>query len=296
MSANLIIQFEGWSIIRQPTDPDPTDEARGVSGYTFAFAGEPDLNRVIYLQPSEDFVPRSHGPELGVTVRHAVRYDDTGQTVITALENAPVNLHGGPKLENRNWTLTPAGFEPIVPFDLEIKGKGITIRRSAPIDPDHPNRPLWEIDEAQLRAKAADGVVYEPATIGNATGIWDSLKLAKERKAKLEKDLAALQQKREKSGEEQIAIAALEGRISELNIGISNPNDRRIMARYYVERFAFPMQGMAHISGDEEKLLNGKLDTGVNPGWTIGFWFGAWDPDTLTSYMKGALEIPYVDE
>ncbi|MDX1415663.1 MAG: hypothetical protein R3293_15815 [Candidatus Promineifilaceae bacterium] len=295
MSAKLIIQFEGWSIIRQPTDPDPTDEARGVSGYTFALAGEPDLNRVIYLQTPQEFEPRTHGPDLGVTVRRAARHDAQGQTEIKALEKGTVHLLGEPKLENRNWTLTPAGFEPIVPFDLEIQGQGISIRRSAPIDPDHPDRPIWQIEEAMLRAKAADGVVYEPATIGNATGIWDSLQIATERCALLEKDLAALRQKRHKSEQDLIAIAVLEARISELKIGIGNPQDRRIMARYYVERFAFQMQGQAVITGDEEGLLCGKLNTAETPGWTIGFWFGAWDPDTLTSYMKGALEIPYVE-
>ena len=43
---------------------------------------------------------------------------------IAALVGANVDLLGKPKLENRNWTLTPAGYEPIVPFELRIDGVG----------------------------------------------------------------------------------------------------------------------------------------------------------------------------
>ena len=32
----LVVQFGGWFQCRLPTDPDPTWEARGVSGYTRA--------------------------------------------------------------------------------------------------------------------------------------------------------------------------------------------------------------------------------------------------------------------
>src|SRR4051794_3229551 len=76
---SLVLAFEGWCSLRQPTDPDPFDEPRGVSGYSFAFAGEPDLDRVINLQPRPGGVYRSHGPELGVSVRAASRTD--GQAV-----------------------------------------------------------------------------------------------------------------------------------------------------------------------------------------------------------------------
>ncbi len=41
----LVVRFRGWCTIRLPTDPDPSDEPRGASGYTFAFSGEPDLDR-----------------------------------------------------------------------------------------------------------------------------------------------------------------------------------------------------------------------------------------------------------
>ena len=43
----LDIQFEGYFQCRFATDPDPSDERRGVSGPTFAAPGEPDLERTI---------------------------------------------------------------------------------------------------------------------------------------------------------------------------------------------------------------------------------------------------------
>ena len=72
---NLALSFEGWCSLRLPTDPDPSDEPRGISGYTFAFAGEPDFDRVLNLQPRAGMRYRSHGPKLGVTVRSAIRSD-----------------------------------------------------------------------------------------------------------------------------------------------------------------------------------------------------------------------------
>ena len=43
----VVCSFTGWVQVRLATNPDPTDEPRGVSGYTFALPGEPDLDRVL---------------------------------------------------------------------------------------------------------------------------------------------------------------------------------------------------------------------------------------------------------
>ena len=44
------IDFEGWWQCRFATDPDPSDDPRGVSGPTFTTAGEPAFDRVIRFQ------------------------------------------------------------------------------------------------------------------------------------------------------------------------------------------------------------------------------------------------------
>jgi hypothetical protein len=272
---NLVLEFEGWCSLRLPTDPDPSDEPRGVSGYTFAFAGEPDFDRVLNLQARAGMTYRSHGPELGVTVRNAVRTDGY---VVTALQGARVDLLGDPIIENRNWTLTLPGFEPIVPFHLRVAGDGVALERMAPLNLADPSQPLWQVSQTLLEAQGAQGMEYEPATVGAATGEWDPLGAVKQRLATLQQDL--------EHEHDEIARTNLEGRIAELKIGIAaNPPDRRVLVRNFVERFGFPMQGDATATG-----IDG-IDT-TTP-WRVDFWLGGWDPDVLSLYMKGALNVPY---
>lgn len=49
----LTINFEGYWQCRQATDPDPSDDPRGVSGYTYAVGAESDLDLIIRLQLDE---------------------------------------------------------------------------------------------------------------------------------------------------------------------------------------------------------------------------------------------------
>jgi hypothetical protein len=283
MGPQLAIQFHGYVLIRLPTDPDPPDEPRGVSGYTFAFAGEPDLDRVIRLQPPSDFTLRTYSPPVGVTVFAANRVDGGSLTPVPALMNGAVNLLGKPRLENRNWTLTLPGFEPIVPFDLAIAGSGVGLGRSAPFDPANPDQPIWLIPEPELLTHGAQGMEFEPETIGRATGVWDGLGMVTQRLARLRADL-----QKETDPTKKVA---LQGRIAELEIGVANPADRRVFARNFVERFSFTMTGLdAAITGDPS-LLGGAVDT--TAAWTVSFWMGAWDPDTLTAFMEGSLQVPY---
>jgi hypothetical protein len=276
----LVISFAGWCTLRLPTDPDPSDEPRGVSGYTFAFAGEPDLDRVLNLQPRAGVEPRSQSPDLGVRVTSAVRTD--GQAV-PALFGAEVDLLGNPVLENRNWTLTLPGFEPIVPFDLQIVGRGATLRRDAPLNPADPDQPVWQVSDQLLGAQGARGMEYEPATVGEVTGIWDSLRVVEAR-------LAALQEERRRTTDPTAAVA-LDGRIAELSFAVQYPTDRRVLARYFVERFGFKLTGQASV--ESVGLLGGPIDTSTP--WAVNFWLGAWDPDLLCLYMNGALTVPYAN-
>jgi hypothetical protein len=266
---NLVLEFAGWCSLRLPTDPDPSDEPRGVSGYTFAFAGEPDFDRVLNLQPRDGMSIRSHSPELGVKVF---------RSSLPALDGARVDLLGGPIIENRNWTLTLPGFEPIVPFHLRVASDSASLERAAPLNPADPSQPLWQVPQALLEAQGAQGMEYEPATVGDATGEWDPLGIVKARLATLQNDLSHEQ--------DPVARTALEGRIAELDYAIAYPNDRRVLVRNFVERFGFNMVGDATVSG-----VDG-LDT--TAPWRIDFWLGGWDPDLLCLYMKGALNVPYV--
>jgi hypothetical protein len=288
LSKLFIIEFHGWAMVRLPTDPDPMDEPRGVSGYTFAFGNEPDLDRVVRLQPDPHFPPRSHAPPIGVSVYDAFISDGPVRTSVPSLMGAPLALLGNPMFENRNWTLTLPGFEPIHPFTLQISGQDVAIRRDAPFDVDHPDAPIYELPKDSLIAHGGRGIEWEPETVGRATGIWDGLAIVTERYNALKGELEELC----KHGGDPAREAILRGRIDQLKQGVDNPNDRRVTMRFMVERFGFPMLGQAAVSGDQQSAFGGKLDT--KSPWQISFWFGGWDPDVLCCFMEGSLVVPLV--
>ena len=189
--------------------------------------------------------------------------------------------------ENRNWTLTLPGFEPIHPFTLQISGQDVTIVRDAPFDPAHPDAPIYELPAATVSAHGGHGIEYEPETVGRATGIWDGLAIVAERYRVLDAELEDLV----KHGGDPGREAVLRGRLDQLRQGLDNPRDRRVTMRFMVERFGFPMLGPASVNGDQESAFGGSLDT--KAPWQISFWFGGWDPDLLCCFMEGSLVIPF---
>ncbi len=60
----LDINFDGYFLCRLATDPDPTNEERGMSGYTMALANEDPLDQVIRLQVSPEWLERNARPPL----------------------------------------------------------------------------------------------------------------------------------------------------------------------------------------------------------------------------------------
>lgn len=294
----LIIEFSGYCMIRQPTDPEPYDEARGVSGYTFAFGNEPDLNRVIYFQPDPDFPPRSHTPTIGVTVRRAYVQCLDGPVEIDALTGAAMHLLGNPRLENRNWALTRPGYEPIVPFHLRLASadESVVLERLDVLDPTRPDDPVWQLPLAAIESKGAQGLSYEPATVGLATGQFDGYIVAKQRRALLQRDLDSLPVPRPADDPERVI---LQGRIAELDIGIqafeAGKPDRRTAVRQVIERFGFFISGKPATLVDPGKRLRGEIDLRAQARWRIDFWIGAWDCDALCAYTEGAIQIPCLD-
>src|SRR5690349_14842687 len=141
MTANrdtLDISFEGYFMCRLTTDPDPTDERRGVSGYTLALASEDDLDNWLQLNPSPEYIQknlREPGKSLLEKKSLALRVAVTSATVKGAdyppaqeLVGGKVNLLGDdrterPMFEGRNDIVgSDDNVEfPIDPFIIDIK-------------------------------------------------------------------------------------------------------------------------------------------------------------------------------
>jgi FAD/FMN-containing dehydrogenase len=293
----LVVEFEGWYQYRLPTDPDPTDETRGSSGYTFAFGDEPDLDRILRFQPDPKIPVRSYGPPIGVRVTRATKLTPAGDEDLPGLVGATVDLLDRPMLLNRNWVLTLPGYEPIVPFNLEVKTADLRIYREAPVvppdaPPGAPQQPIQDVPEGTLTLYGASGLAYEPDTVAPAIDVWDPVQQYRERLA----ELTAARKALTAVDEDDPRLAILDGRIAQLEIGLTpTPTgpDRRVGVRHVIERFGFTMRGKIDVSGDQPGVLGGELDTTVGASWRIDFWMGGFDPDALCAFVRGALRIPY---
>jgi len=150
--------------------------------------------------------------------------------------------------------------------------------------------PVYEVPANLLAAHGARGIECEPETVGRATGIWDGVAIVTERHKALTAELEQLRRRGGDPAQEAILI----GRIAQLAYGLNNPSDRRVMMRFMVERFGFPMLGKASVTGDQPAAVDGALDT--SQGWPISFWLGTWDPDLLCCFMEGSLVIPFATQ
>ncbi len=282
-------------MVRQPTDPDPYDERRGVSGYTFAFGDEPDLNRQIYFHEHPEFPVRSHIDPIGVFINHAFTDSLHGREEVPALKNAKVDLLGKPMLENRNWTLTAPGYEPIIPFHLEISTPDFLLCRLDALDPDNPEKSYMDMPKEIIQAKGARGLAYEPATVGPATGIYNYYFTAKERRQALMDDLQARRDS-EDPDDQSAANVVMIGRIQELSKGIKayeiKKENRRTAVHPLLERFGYYMSGHEAKYEDPTGILPSPPTLAPSDKWRIDFWMGGWDFDALCCYAKGQLQIP----
>ncbi|KYG06206.1 hypothetical protein BE21_36195 [Sorangium cellulosum] len=272
----LIVDFDGWFQCRLATDPDPTDELRGASGFTFALPGEPDLDRIIRFQ--DPVAPRSHGPAVGVRVK---RVSLDGQLLSDhPLLGARVDLLGEPKFESRNYVLRDSGQGAIAPFHLRISGGGIAVEREDLLYPADPFRRLHEIPAAfHARRGSLIPLTVDRIKIADATGIADPAAYRRRRRELLEADL--------RRTEDPVVRAALGKRIAELSI--TDPDRLQVAGLTLYGDYRFAINGPASVV-DPDRLLGAAIDP--EEDWPIAFWMGAWDSDALCGWMRGMLSIP----
>lgn len=272
----LLLEFAGWFQCRLATDPDPAEELRGVSGFTFALPGEPDLDRVIRFH--DPVAPRSRAPKVGVFVK-TVSLD--GETLPEhPLVGARVELLDDAKFESRNYVLRDASQGAIVPFRLQISGGGITLARDDVLFPKDPDLPLHQVPQSALARRGSwIPLTIDRVKIAEATGILDPVAHRAKRRMRLEGDLWETS--------DSIVRAALEKRIFELSI--IDPKKLQVLAHDLYNDFRFEINGPAQIQDQDHRL---GIVPDVSRDWPIAFWMGGWDSDALCGYLRGILTIP----
>jgi hypothetical protein len=268
----LSLKFGGWVQCRLATDPDPYDEPRGVSGYIHAYAGEPDLDRILRFQTPP--FSRKYAPPVGVTVKTVHRDGRTvqGHRCVGAL----VDLLDEPKLEGRNGIVAEDTLEPIYPFRLELRSGTAFVRRSiVPSDPDFPYPEFLSQGTGQV----------PPSEIFAESGVADLRPIWAERRRLLELDLSAATEVEMPGIEERLAY--IESNIN--RGGISGPGA-------LAAAMSFDYELKSELSGDADSRWvgalfdNARLSTAAS--WRAKFWLGGWDSEAQCFYCTGNLIVP----
>jgi hypothetical protein len=270
----LVLAFEGWAQCRLATDPDPSDEPRGVSGWTCAVAGEPDLDRILRLQP-EGAVQRVPGPPIGVRV--------TSAAPGSPLAGARVRLLGDPVFDGRNGLANEDTREPIVPFHLRIEGDGVALERR---HVDAAGRPVSTLPGRPTAA---------PERAATAIGVRtpeDRVRFRERRADALRTALAA--------ATTQIDEAALRRRLRPFEAEAAERERRRQAGEPEAPAITTFMLGLAlpyriTIDGEDGIVEDpsgalGPLDS--HAPWQVQMAVGIWDADALCGWIEGALSVP----
>lgn len=258
----LSLAFEGWFECRLATDPDPSDEPRGVSGWTYAVAGEPDLDRTIRTRPDAGVVGRRPGPTVGVTIRRVTR-DGGDEIAGHPLLGVSVELLDGPVFEGRNGLAYEDAEEPILPFHLRVAAGSVVLRRAHKA-PDG----AWIEERGQFSTEAGGRVralagISDPATY------------------RAQRD-AALRAAIEAEGD-AVRKLALSRRLADLG-------RRGLPALGAGMAFGFDIGSSdVEVADPDDRLV--ETPATAEP-WRVDIDVGAWDADALCGYMAGVLGVP----
>jgi hypothetical protein len=279
----IALHFEGWWQCRFATDPDPTDDPRGVSGPTFTVPGEPPFDRVIRLQ--EPVAPRyPHEDDVGVTVD---RVEVDGVAVADhPLVGAAVSLEGEPQFMQRNLIYPSAPFLVVVdPFDLRIAGGGVVVRRKALWDVTQPDLTYDDVFlEPDVIAPRLNAIAVRSAEVAEATGLLDYVGVRRRRMDDLRAILDRTSDPTARLGLEKRLQALAADRIM---------GGQQLAATQFMgmqASYAFPLNGRPHVE-DPDDRLGGTV--GMSQLWPLEVWFGGYDVDALCGYMRGQLSLPF---
>jgi hypothetical protein len=303
----LEIQFQGYFMCRIATDPDPTNEQRGVSGYTLALVGEDPLDQVIRTQIDDPkFLERNLRPpthEMGITIGVGVNdvlFD--GQPYFgparDALVGARLYLEGtnppfpGPTYDSRNNIVGSDDNMAFVvnPFQLALRqGKpgeeSLLITAEDYLNPARPEQKIWEIEDPETYARRLPVTFSSNSTPAQAAiRAFDGAVYFQDRVKFLRKRIADLEKQR---------VPDLETRLAELHTRIWQID---FWASRIETKLAFQLTYSFNVNGpqnviDRAGALEGEIDCGQP--WPVTFWFGSWDGDLLIGWMQGSLSVPF---
>lgn len=262
----LVLAFEGWAQCRLATDPDPSDEPRGVSGWTFAVAGEPDLDRIIRFQPP-GATQRPFCPDIGVSVRAVAR--DGAAVGDSPLLGARVMLLDDPVFDGRNGLAHEDQLEPIVPFHIRVEKDGIALDR-------------LHDDGAGAPAVTLPGQAGPPRPrTAQALGVATRDDMVRYRKARAERIREALRSVTDPTEE-----AALRKRLEVLGRG---PRDITTASLGFALPYTISLAGSPGTVEDPGGAL-GAIDP--RAPWAVRMLVGIYDSDALCTYIDGQISLP----
>jgi hypothetical protein len=279
----MALHFQGWWQCRFATDPDPTDDPRGVSGPTFTVPGEPPFDRVIRLQ--NPVAPRyPHADDFGVAVD---RVEIDGVAVADhPLVGAAVSLEDEPEFMQRNLIYAQAPFQVVIdPFDLRIAGGDVVVGRKALWDLTRPGLSFADVFlEPDIVAPRLNTIAVRSAVVAEATGVMD---YAGERERRALELRAILD-----DTSDPTARLALEKRLQALAADRIMGGQQLAATQFMGMQasYAFPLNGTPHVS-DPGGRLGGTV--GTSQLWPLECWFGGYDVDALCGYMRGSLSVPF---
>lgn len=294
----LELRYEGYFMCRIATDPDPTNEQRGVSGYTLALAGEAPLDQVIRLQEDDCTVLRppaqQMGIRIGVTVRDVLFDGKAFPEGTEALAGARVKLEGktppfeGPIYDSRNNIVGSDDNMMFVvnPFEMVIEKPGVEIRAKDYLNPANPEQPIWQIEDPSVYTRRFPTFNSASTQVMAAMRVFDQFTYFNDRVRWLRREMARLESEYPEPRPEEVetAIQRLRTRIYTIEFW----GDR------FFSKMAFQLTYNFRVNGPQSFRVDGLAGTAdtAHP-WPVNFWFGGWDGDLLVGYMQGTLAIPF---
>ena len=321
----LQLKFEGYFMCRIATDPDPTNEKRGLSGYTMALASEDPLDQTIRLQeddyvrrnlraparkvlkapdvPIPDLPSTAERPVIGVFVT-SVLFDGKPWAAGAGMLGARVSLRGrdqgfpGPIFESRNSIVGSDDTMAFVvnPFHIHVERRtnddqAFSLAAMDILDPADPNRRLWQIDRPEVyQRRLSTFMSGSSPEVLSKTGIYDFYAYFLDRRRYLAEHIAEL--------EAQLVPALTAGAREELELQIQEARSRIYQIEMWGDRVSSKLGAQVGWQFD----INGPKEAG-GPGlggkaaldqvWPVSFWCGGWDGDLLTGYLEGTLNVPF---